>query len=190
MRSGCASSAMTTRPLESRAHFFAAAAEAMRHLLIETPAANSPAVTAADFNEWMLKMSISPCQPTRTISWPSTTRWTNWLRAVRSRPQVVKLRFFVGMTAAESAEVLACPNAPSSNTGHTPRPGFTRKFRANFAFNRKERKEHIDRSLCDAFSQCCCLSESSVFGKISHHGFHRSHGWEAVVFLSVNSVRV
>ena len=91
---------------ESRAHFFAAAAEAMRHLLID----NARRKLARRHGGGLQRVDLENMD----IALPADE---DHLLAVNDaldrlaahspvEAQVVKLRFFVGMTAAESAEVL------------------------------------------------------------------------------------
>ena len=91
---------------DSRAHFFAAAAEAMRHLLID----NARRKLARRHGGGLQRVDVENVD----LAMPSDE---DHLLAVSDaldrlaahspvQAQVVKLRFFVGMTAAESAEVL------------------------------------------------------------------------------------
>jgi RNA polymerase sigma factor (TIGR02999 family) len=90
----------------NRAHFFAAAAEAMRHLLID----NARRKVARRHGGGLQRVDFENAD----IAMPADE---DHLLAVNEaldrlaahspvQAQVVKLRFFVGMTAAESAEVL------------------------------------------------------------------------------------
>jgi RNA polymerase sigma factor (TIGR02999 family) len=91
---------------ENRAHFFAAAAEAMRHLLID----NARRKLARHHGGGLQRVDLENVD----IAMPPDEEH---LLAVNDavdqlaehspiEAQVIKLRFFVGMTAAESAEVL------------------------------------------------------------------------------------
>jgi len=91
---------------ESRAHFFAAAAEAMRHLLIDNARRklarrHGGGLQRVDFENVEIAM---PADEDRLLAVNDALDQL----AARSpvEAQVVKLRFFVGMTAAESGEVL------------------------------------------------------------------------------------
>ena len=91
---------------ENRAHFFAAAAEAMRHILIENARRklarrHGGGLTPADVENLEIAM---PAAEDHLLAVSDALDQL----AARSpvEAQVVKLRFFVGMTAAESAEVL------------------------------------------------------------------------------------
>jgi RNA polymerase sigma factor (TIGR02999 family) len=91
---------------ENRAHFFAAAAEAMRHLLIDNARRklarrHGGGLQRVDFENVDLAM---PADEDHLLAVNDALDQL----AARSpaEAQVVKLRFFVGMTVAESAEVL------------------------------------------------------------------------------------
>jgi RNA polymerase sigma factor (TIGR02999 family) len=91
---------------ENRAHFFAAAAEAMRHLMIDNARSklahrHGGGLQRVDFEYVDL---ASPADEDHLLAVNDALN-----RLATSSPvqaQVVKLRFFVDMTAAESAEVL------------------------------------------------------------------------------------
>ena len=91
---------------ESRAHFFAAAAEAMRHLLID----NARRKLARRHGGGLQRVDVEYVDIALPADEDHLLAVNDALdRLASSNPvqaQVVKLRFFVGMTAAESAEVL------------------------------------------------------------------------------------
>ena len=91
---------------ENRAHFFAAAAEAMRHLLID----NARRKLARRHGGGLQRVEVENVDIAMPADEDHLLAVNDALDrlAVRSpvQAQVVKLRFFVGMTAAESAEVL------------------------------------------------------------------------------------
>jgi RNA polymerase sigma factor (TIGR02999 family) len=91
---------------ENRAHFFAAAAEAMRHLLID----NARRKLARRHGGGLQRMDLENVDIAAPAGEDHLLAVNDALdRLAASNPvqaQVVKLRFFVGMTAAESAEVL------------------------------------------------------------------------------------
>jgi RNA polymerase sigma factor (TIGR02999 family) len=91
---------------ENRAHFFAAAAEAMRHLLIDNARRklarrHGGGLQRVDFDNVDLAM---PADEDHLLAVNNALDRLASISPVQA--QVVKLRFFVGMTAAESAEVL------------------------------------------------------------------------------------
>jgi RNA polymerase sigma factor (TIGR02999 family) len=91
---------------ENRAHFFAAAAEAMRHLLID----NARRKLALRHGGGLQRVDLGnvdiamPADEDHLLAVNDALDQLAALSPVEA--QVVKLRFFVGMTAAESAEVL------------------------------------------------------------------------------------
>jgi len=93
-------------PFANRAHFFAAAAEAMRHLLID----NARRKLARRHGGGLQRVDVENVDIALPVEEDHLIAVNDALdRLAASSPvqaQVVKLRFFVGMTAAESAEVL------------------------------------------------------------------------------------
>jgi len=91
---------------ESRAHFFAAAAEAMRHLLID----NARRKLARRHGGGLQRVDIENADLALPADEDHLLAVNDALDQLAARSpvqaQVVKLRFFVGLTAAESAEVL------------------------------------------------------------------------------------
>jgi RNA polymerase sigma factor (TIGR02999 family) len=91
---------------DNRAHFFAAAAEAMRHLLID----NARRKLARRHGGGLQRVDVEYVDIALPVEEDHLLAVNDALdRLASSSPiqaQVVKLRFFVGMTVAESAEVL------------------------------------------------------------------------------------
>jgi RNA polymerase sigma factor (TIGR02999 family) len=91
---------------ENRAHFFAAAAEAMRHLLID----NARRKLARRHGGGLQRVDVENVDLALPVEEDHLLAVNDALDLLAARSpvqaQVVKLRFFVGMTAAESAEVL------------------------------------------------------------------------------------
>ena len=100
----------------SRGHFFAAAAEAMRRILVEN--ARRKAVAKA---RWR---AASGCrlgrgrsgslQPIRTSYWPSTKRWTSWPPKTPKRPNWSSSDIFAGLTVDEAADALGISRATAN----------------------------------------------------------------------------
>ena len=84
---------------DGRGHFFAAAAEAMRRILVEPPAARSRTGTAAA-GGGSTSTAEPPASPTagRTTCSPSTTPSTGWPPSDPQAAELVKLRVFAGLT--------------------------------------------------------------------------------------------
>jgi RNA polymerase sigma factor (TIGR02999 family) len=91
---------------ENRAHFFAAAAEAMRRLLID----NARRKLARRHGGGLHPVDVENLEIAMPAAEDHLLAVSEALDLLAARSpveaQVVKLRFFVGMTAAESAEVL------------------------------------------------------------------------------------
>jgi RNA polymerase sigma factor (TIGR02999 family) len=91
---------------ENRAHFFAAAAEAMRHLLID----NARRKLARRHGGGLQRVDVENVDVAMPADEDHLLAINDALDRLAERSpveaQVVKLRFFVGMTVAESAEVL------------------------------------------------------------------------------------
>ena len=89
-----------------RAHFFAAAAEAMRHILIDSArrkqrrAARRRAGAGGHSGACRL-----PLRRMTTSFWPCMKCLTNWPPRTPQKAELTKLRYFVGMTFEEAAEV-------------------------------------------------------------------------------------
>jgi RNA polymerase sigma factor (TIGR02999 family) len=91
---------------DNRAHFFAAAAEAMRHLLID----NARRKLARRHGGGLQRVDVEYVDIALPVEEDHLLAVNDALDQLAARSpvqaQVVKLRFFVGMTAEESAEVL------------------------------------------------------------------------------------
>ena len=91
---------------ENRAHFFAAAAEAMRHLLID----NARRKLARRHGGGLQRVDVENVDIAMPAEEDHLLALNDALDRLAERSpveaQVVKLRFFVGMTVEESAEVL------------------------------------------------------------------------------------
>jgi RNA polymerase sigma factor (TIGR02999 family) len=91
---------------ENRAHFFAAAAEAMRHFLID----NARRKLARRHGGGLQRVDVENVDIAMPADEDHLLAVNEALDRLAARSpleaQVVNLRFFVGMTAAESAEVL------------------------------------------------------------------------------------
>ncbi len=93
-------------PWENRAHFFAAAAEAMRRILIE----RARRIARTKHGGGKLRVTLDPDAPDLAISperFLTLDRALDRLEAQDPRmAQVVKLRFFAGLTVPETAAAI------------------------------------------------------------------------------------
>ena len=94
------------QPWNGRGHFFAAAAEAMRRILINRAGTRAGSNAAANDGARSWLTSPTPRPRRRTCSSTSMRRSTR-LDAVDPRcAELVKLRFYAGLTQGEAAEAL------------------------------------------------------------------------------------
>ncbi len=114
----------------SRRHFFAAASEAMRRILVERHDASLARSVAATETDWISTWRTITCpgrSPTRCWPW---TRHLSSLAAVDAEAaELVKLRYFAGMSIPEAAEVLGyLPPGRRTDSGPTLAPGFVEQL--------------------------------------------------------------
>jgi RNA polymerase sigma factor (TIGR02999 family) len=120
-----------TPKFESRRHFFAAAAEAMRHILIDNARRKGAKrhgggiqrvnlddvdIAGPGYNDQLL--AVNEALDKLAAQWP--------LEA-----EVVKLRFFVGMTIEEAAEVLGISERTAKNYWAHAKPWLYREITAS-----------------------------------------------------------
>jgi RNA polymerase sigma factor (TIGR02999 family) len=96
----------TNREYASRRHFFSAAAQAMRHLLIERARRklrerHGGALQRVDFNDMEI---AAPADDERLLQ--INTALDELAQLAPDKAEVVKLRFFVGLDEKEIAELL------------------------------------------------------------------------------------
>ena len=96
----------------SRGHFFAAAAEAMRRILVESARRKK----SREARRRRARASTSPrpsrsIRPTRTPSWTWTTLLTRLAADDPEAAGVAKLRLFAGLSVEEAARALATSRA-------------------------------------------------------------------------------
>ena len=91
----------------SRGHFFAAAAEAMRRILVDNARQKPRPKHGGDCNRVELDdaCGIAAPEPT-TICSPSTKRLAQLAEDDRQSAELVKLRYFAGLTIPQAADVL------------------------------------------------------------------------------------
>jgi hypothetical protein len=92
--------------MEQRGHFFAAAAEAMRRILVNRARDKRRLKRAVDVRESNSPRPTSPVVRTSSTSWlstkPSPAKEPAWA-------ELVKLRFVAGLTQEDSARALGVP---------------------------------------------------------------------------------
>jgi RNA polymerase sigma factor (TIGR02999 family) len=91
---------------DSRGHFFAAAAEAMRRILIDSARRKSRPKHGGERNRIDLDEAISVADPPADDLLALDEALTKLSAAEPIKAELVKLRFFAGLTISEAAEVL------------------------------------------------------------------------------------
>jgi RNA polymerase sigma factor (TIGR02999 family) len=105
----------TEPKFENRAHFFAAAAEAMRRILIERARRKKAARHGGDQQRVDLE-DVEVAAPGNDDELLAVNEALDKLAAIRVvQAEVVKLRYFVGMTNDEAAEVLGISARTADN---------------------------------------------------------------------------
>ena len=110
-RPGCGWAAPQTQAWDSRAHFFGAAAEAMRRILIEN-ARRKKALRHGAGRAQLDLQALEIAAPAPDEQMLAIDEALNKLAALdKEKAELVKLRFFVGMTIEEAATVLGISEA-------------------------------------------------------------------------------
>jgi RNA polymerase sigma factor (TIGR02999 family) len=101
------SSEASTSAWNSRGHFFAAAAEAMRRILVEQARHKQTVKAGGDRQRIELTNNIEPAVPEPDVDLLALHDALDRLEAADKRKaELVKLRFFVGLTIEEAAQAL------------------------------------------------------------------------------------
>jgi RNA polymerase sigma factor (TIGR02999 family) len=103
------------QPWNSRGHFFAAAAEAMRRILVERARQKSSLKRGGNLRQ--IEMAdFEQCQLPPVIDLIALDEALNKLQQKDPRKaELVKLRFFVGLTIQEAAKLLDISNSTADN---------------------------------------------------------------------------
>ena len=92
---------------DGRGHFFAAAAEAMRRILIDNARRKRRPKHGGDRERVDLDQAVQLSnEPAPTICWRWTRRCTRFGEREPRKAELVKLRFFAGLTIAEAAAAM------------------------------------------------------------------------------------
>src|SRR5262249_2118083 len=107
----------------SRGHFFAAAAEAMRRILVEQARRKRRPTHGGDRGRIGLEeaLSIAEAPSDGLVALDEALDRLEAIDPVAA--QVVKLRYFAGLTMPEAAEALGVSLRTAERNGPTPRPG-------------------------------------------------------------------
>ena len=90
----------------SRGHFFAAAAEAMRRILVEQARRKRRLKHGGELHRVDLDSACLVADRRRSTCWRSMRRCPSWRPSSPPRRNLVKLRFFAGLTMPEAAAAL------------------------------------------------------------------------------------
>ena len=102
-------------PWSGRGHFFAAAAEAMRRILVDPARHKGSQRQGGDFQRVELA-AVDPALPSNQLDVLAVDEALQQLAAQDPRAaELVKLRFFAGFTVAEAAETLGVSVATAEN---------------------------------------------------------------------------
>ena len=113
---------------ENRAHFFGAAAEAMRRILIERARRKRSLKRGAGAERIDLDQVDTAMDADDETLLVVNDALDKLALEDSQSAEVVKLRFFVGMTNKEAGQALGIRNVPSSGAGPWRAPGFTGRF--------------------------------------------------------------
>jgi RNA polymerase sigma factor (TIGR02999 family) len=104
------------QPFENRAHFFSAAAEAMRRILIESARRKQAVRHGGNWQRSELdNMNMPAAAPDKVDDLLALDEALQELAAADERKaQLVKLRYFVGLDISEAAEVLGISRATAN----------------------------------------------------------------------------
>ena len=117
---------------DSRGHFFAAAAEAMRRILVEHARRKQPAQARRRPARGSTSTTPTPAADDPADDLLALDEaLTGWRPRIRVKAELVKLRYFAGLTLEEAAEPWASPRRPPTGTGRTPGPGCARALRTH-----------------------------------------------------------
>ena len=114
----------------SRGHFFAAAAEAMRRILVDKPAASGAPKHGGGLQRVELADGAigRPATPDDDL-WPLDEALDSSAEDDPAAAELVKLRFFAGLTLEEAADVPRhLPRDRRPATGLTPGPGCSQSW--------------------------------------------------------------
>ena len=94
----------TPQQWDGRGHFFAAAAEAMRRILVERARKKKRLKEVATVFAPICWSTTWPSTLPPTRCSPSMTLWSGLARRIRWRPSVLKLKYYAGLSVDDAAD--------------------------------------------------------------------------------------
>jgi RNA polymerase sigma factor (TIGR02999 family) len=113
----------------SRGHFFAAAAEAMRRILVEQARRKGRQKRGGDWRRWDVQLSEPAAEGPDVDLVAVDEALTELAREHPDKAELVKLRYFAGMTLAEAAAALGISTATADRRWRYARAWLTRRLR-------------------------------------------------------------
>jgi RNA polymerase sigma factor (TIGR02999 family) len=113
----------------SRGHFFAAAAEAMRRILVEQARRKGRQKRGGDWRRWDVQFSEPAAEGPDVDLVAVDEALTELAREHPEKAELVKLRYFAGMTLAEAAAALGISTATADRRWRYARAWLTRRLR-------------------------------------------------------------
>ena len=120
---------------ESRGHFFAAAAEAMRRILVEQARRKGRRKRGGDWRRWHGQLS-APAEGPGVDLLAVDEALTELAKEHPEKAELVKLRYFAGMTLAEAASALDISTATADRRWRYARAWLARHLRPDAASGR------------------------------------------------------
>jgi RNA polymerase sigma factor (TIGR02999 family) len=121
------------QPWNSRGHFFAAAAEAIRRILLERARRKGRRKRGGDWRRWDIQLN-EPCTEGPDVDLVAVDEaLTELAREHPDKAELVKLRYFAGMTLAEAATALGISTATADRRWRYARAWLARRLRPDAA---------------------------------------------------------
>ena len=118
---------------ETRGHFFAAAAEAMRRILVEQARRKGRQKRGGDWRRWDVQLSEPAAEGPDVDLVAVDEALTELAREHPEKAELVKLRYFAGMTLAEAASALGISTATADRRWRYARAWLARRLRPDAA---------------------------------------------------------
>jgi RNA polymerase sigma factor (TIGR02999 family) len=120
----------------SRGHFFAAAAEAMRRILVEQARRKGRHKRGGDWRRWDVQLNDPVAEGSDVDLVAIDEALTELATEHPEKAELVKLRYFAGMTLAEAAAALGISTATADRRWRYARAWLARRLRPDAATGR------------------------------------------------------